>query len=306
MLNKTSFYFLFLLLIVFSCSASNEAHEETVVTSEDEKEATVEEANLVTDSIFIVLNTFNELDSIFDEYHYSLENVRNSKKVPRLFVHEVKKSLREESANTRQFDFIRMILSNALKVNENILAERERVLDFDRVHATPEDNPELQEMMKKYRAESIEDLKERVNVIPPSLILCQSIMESGWGKSHFAYEGNALFGEHAKAGSPNSIKAKGANIGLHTFPSIYFAIESYALNLNRNHAYHSLRTARTKLVQAGKEINGLALANTQDHYSEKGHEYAEHLKRVISLYHLGDFDDCTLLNETTKIIVIRS
>ena len=31
--------------------------------------------------------------------------------------------------------------------------------------------------------------------IPISLILAQSIIESGWGSSRFAQEGNALFGE---------------------------------------------------------------------------------------------------------------
>ncbi|HKJ91279.1 MAG TPA: glucosaminidase domain-containing protein, partial [Oceanipulchritudo sp.] len=40
----------------------------------------------------------------------------------------------------------------------------------------------------------LDDLRRRVDVIPPSLALAQAALESGWGTSRFAREGNNLFG----------------------------------------------------------------------------------------------------------------
>ena len=39
------------------------------------------------------------------------------------------------------------------------------------------------------------NLKQRINVIPTSLALAQAIVESGWGQSRFALEGNAIYGQ---------------------------------------------------------------------------------------------------------------
>jgi Bax protein len=49
----------------------------------------------------------------------------------------------------------------------------------------------------RYRvdAEDLAALARRMDVIPPSLALAQAAVESGWGTSRFAREGNALFGQ---------------------------------------------------------------------------------------------------------------
>ena len=41
------------------------------------------------------------------------------------------------------------------------------------------------------------ELRLRIAPIPPSLALAQAAVESGWGLSRFAKEGNALFGQWA-------------------------------------------------------------------------------------------------------------
>ena len=38
------------------------------------------------------------------------------------------------------------------------------------------------------------ELSKKINEIPISMILAQAIIESGWGSSRFAQQGNALFG----------------------------------------------------------------------------------------------------------------
>ena len=59
----------------------------------------------------------------------------------------------------------------------------------------------------------------KINSIPISLILAQSIIESGWGVSRFAQEGNALFGQWTW-NNADGIKPKGnldANFSVKNF-----------------------------------------------------------------------------------------
>ena len=45
------------------------------------------------------------------------------------------------------------------------------------------------------RADTLRELLRRVDVIPPSLVLAQGAIESGWGTSRFARQGNNLYGQ---------------------------------------------------------------------------------------------------------------
>ncbi len=255
----------------------------------------------------VELLSYFDLDSLFDMKNYHLEEVRRTNEVERVFVHDIRESLGEETTSIRKYDFIRIILSNSLRVNEDLLRTRHFVLDVQgRENLDEAERQHLDSLMLHYRAETKAELIDKVDIIPPSLIVCQAILESGWGRSHFAYEGNSLFGEHAPAGSPDAMKAKGANVGLRAFPSIYDAIHGYATNLNRHNAYASLREARKEMRQNNARIEGLALVNTEEHYSELGHEYVDRLREVISIYNLTDFDDCRLKDEDNLLVFIMN
>jgi uncharacterized FlgJ-related protein len=214
-------------------------------------------------------------------------------------------SLGEETTNIRKYDFMRIILSNALRVNEHVLKERHFLQNIQEdADLDKSEQHRLDSLLERYNADSKTELLKRVDIIPPSLIICQAILESGWGSSHFAYEGNSLFGEHAPVGSPNSMAAKGANVGLRAFPSIFEAILGYVHNLNRHHAYQSLRDVRKTLREKNLHVDGISLVNTEDHYSELGHEYVDRLREVISIYHLTDFDNCQLKDEDNFLVYI--
>ena len=90
--------------------------------------------------------------------------------------------------------------------NEDIKQERKIIIDMEKKGSIKDLNSEdlnsLKIITKKYKLEfTLEDkylykkLKQRVNVIPVSLALGQAIIESGWGQSRFAIEGNALYGQ---------------------------------------------------------------------------------------------------------------
>ena len=89
-----------------------------------------------------------------------------------------------------------------LQSNELISEDRQRLMNLGRrikrgTNISYSDNLWLKEMSNRYSAEStnIDDLLERVDIVPVSLALAQAIEESGWGTSRFTHEGNALFGQ---------------------------------------------------------------------------------------------------------------
>ena len=47
----------------------------------------------------------------------------------------------------------------------------------------------------KVKKGSVNELKNRMDIIPTSIALAQAAKESGWGTSRFALEGNAIFGQ---------------------------------------------------------------------------------------------------------------
>lgn len=292
--------------ILFSCNseAKKPIDSQKITATNAIIEKSVVPLN-TSDTLDVHIPEYFELDSVFMAYQYDLDTVRKTQTCPRIFIHDIRHSLGEENLKIRKHDFIEVILPNALAVNDAVLIERENFKDIEsKTTLSAAEEEYLNNLLTKYRAKSVQELDEKINIIPPSLIICQAIIESGWGKSHFAYEGNSLFGEHAPADAKDAMKAAGANIGLRAFPSVYKAIESYVHNLNSHPAYKSLRDARSKIINSGQHIDGLSLAQTQDHYSEKGHEYAEFLMTIIKSNELQDFDACKLTpGQTIRIFI---
>ena len=90
--------------------------------------------------------------------------------------------------------------------------------------------------------------------VPVSLALAQAVIESGWGQSRFAAEGNALFGQWVW-NDDMGIKARQASdsrASVRAFPDLQASVRAYMLNLNSFYAYEGFRrtepcTTRTRL-----------------------------------------------------------
>ncbi len=98
------------------------------------------------------------------------------------------------------------------------------------------------------------------------------------------------------------MKVKGGDsVAAYKWP--FDPVRSYMNNLNTHSAYQDLRDKRVALRRQGKEISGLALAETLVSYSEKGQEYVETLKSIITANDL-DLDDKTYLREEPVTLII--
>ncbi len=145
-------------------------------------------------------------------------------------------------------------------------------------------------MARRYRVNAgdtgdrIAELEQRVDVVPGALLIAQAAIESGWGTSHFAREGNNLFGEwcfEEGCGIVPRSRSAGANHEVRRFPSVLHSIRSYVRNLNSHPAYAELRTRRARARANGSAPSAQDLAGGLEKYSERGMAYVEEVRLVI-------------------------
>ena len=158
----------------------------------------------------------------------------------------------------------------------------------------------LTDILSKYRISSEDPdeqltlLTQRVQPLPPSLVLAQAANESAWGTSRFARQGNNLFGQWCFSkgcGIVPSQRNDGASHEVEVFPTPGHAIESYMRNLNSHPQYQALRTIRSQLIAANDTVSGEKLAEGLSGYSERGQEYIKEITAMIRQNDLSPYDE---------------
>ena len=190
--------------------------------------------------------------------------------------------------------------------NQVISLKRERLMNISH---SKNDYEFLEKMVVEYslerasermlsRADTLRVLLTRVDCIPPSLILAQSAIESGWGTSRFAREGNNLFGQRVWSDKIPGMKASGrseAKFRLAVYPDISESVKSYLRNLNTHPFYQSLRDIRERKRVQKESISGLDLVSEIGSYSIRGKAYIFDVKRMIEFNNLTNIDENTCI-----------
>jgi Bax protein len=242
--------------------------------------------------------------------------------VPRIILAVTSKRWQKESQKipvaVKKELFYRAIVPMVLLANELIMEDRKELVAISETlnkgkTLNAERQSQLQALALKYGLQDVAPLKkqvtallERVDVIPPSLALGQTAYESGYGTSRFAVEGNALFGQWTFSGDgmkPKEHRASKGNYGVAAYDWPFDSVRSYMQNLNTHSAYQKLRDKRLSLRKQGKDVTGVALAETLDKYSERGMEYVKTLKSIINVNGLAITDKAYLRDEPTTLIV---
>ena len=158
----------------------------------------------------------------------------------------------------------------------------------------------IAEMSQRYRLkakvsyrDTLLELREKIGLVPPSLVLAQAAIESGWGSSRFCREGNNLFGQRVWSKKVDGLApqgVQGARFRLAVFPTISASIRSYMHNLNTHPAYESLRSLRKDRRQRGAPIDGYTLAGGLVAYSTRGEDYVEDVRRLMNSNNLEHLD----------------
>jgi uncharacterized FlgJ-related protein len=96
---------------------------------------------------------------------------------------------------------------------------------------------------------------DRFSRVPTSIIIAMAGVESGWGTSRFATEGNALFGVRTWDENTPRMKAKGnpdAAWGVKKYATKCESVQDMIAILNRHPAYNEFRAEREKQLDVGK------------------------------------------------------
>ncbi|MBL4666955.1 MAG: glucosaminidase domain-containing protein [Sneathiella sp.] len=251
-----------------------------------------------------VVSLTNSLNSIA----FDLDQIRRGHEVPRHFIQNMPTDILDiENVTARKNLFLSVTLPLILKVNEDILKHRAKLKNFiaitaDGTSLSIKQATWLNRLAKRYggNANDFTGLLKRVDTIPVSLALAQSIEESGWGTSRFAREGNALFGQRAWSAGEGLVphgRAEGEQYEVKAFDALLQSIENYAVNLNSFGAYEDFRTKRARQRTEFGITNGYELTATLTSYSERGTDYIEALQALIRVNNLGQFEETKLSPE---------
>lgn len=215
-------------------------------------------------------------------HYWSFDQWLNSLKAPEFDkiedVQEMKKT------------FFNYLLPEINKKNNEIQLIRKKVIEKDL------SKEELTKLYKKYRIDEgseIGALLEKIDIIPPSLVLSQAALESNWGRSRFAKFYHNYFGlwcfERGCGVIPKK-RDKGDTHEVAKFSSPEKAIDFYFLSINRNKSYEVLRKIRQDKRTKGQSITGLSLSEGLTNYAEIGYEYVDRIRRVITSNELSKYD----------------
>jgi len=248
--------------------------------------------------------------SLFEEENYNLKDIRQGKAVDPVFLSKLPTGIANiDNIGDRKKLFIKVILPLVIYENNKILEDRNYLNQISREKRLSEQETIwLDKKFKEYKvnAGDIEELKKRMDVIPPSLAIAQAAYETGWGTSRFAMEGNSLYGartwKKGKGIVPND-RGEEQKFEVLSFKIIRASISSYKKNLNTHQSYNEFRNARAIQRKEKNRVFGLELSQYLNKYSEIGDVYVQRLKKIIEQNSLTDFDESVLSQKKKPNIV---
>ena len=205
---------------------------------------------------------------------------------------------------TKKKLFYLVTLPLIYNANASIMQERRMVINIEKKFARKDLNKnetdEIIRLSKKYKLDYSEintklfrKLKQRINIIPVSLALGQAIIESGWGQSRFATEGNALYGQWTTSEDKGIIPQDRDEDKTHAvlkFKNLSESVKAYMFNINTHQAYYNFRGIR-RIDERIKYTDPISMkVKYLAAYAEIGDKYVDKLELIIASNNLQEFD----------------
>jgi uncharacterized FlgJ-related protein len=271
------------------------------------------------------ISSYKDMLVLYEKLNYTPEAWQAGiREVPRVYLTIIGErwgsaSSKEVTVENKKRLFFRGLAPMILRANELILKDRVRlekvrsgILQDQMV--SEYDSIWIMKLAGLYKvsgelpltAAMLEELWERVDMVPPSLALAQGAEESGWGTSRFAAEGNAIYGQWTwgkNAIVPEQQRKELGNYGIAAFESLQESVCAYMLNLNTHAAYADLRAKRAALRKSGQKITGTVLSEQLTRYSERGEDYVRTLKTLMEYNRLEPTDDAYLSDDPPLYLV---
>ena len=258
----------------------------------------------------VTVSSTDALDTLFADAAFDLDEVRDTgATVPRLFLAALPRDYADPMpVDARKQRFIAIVLPMVLAVNEEIRAERTRIMYLQSLsvagrNLSETNRQELLGLARKYRLdpetapENFDAMLSRVDGVSVALTLAQAVEESGWGRSRFARDGNALFGQRTwTRGNGIVPTARGIDrtFEVQAFANLYESVRRYALNINTHRAYRNMRAARRDMRRNGAPLDGAILAGGLLAYSERGAAYVAQIRNLIQVNNFQELEPAAL------------
>ena len=210
--------------------------------------------------------------------------------------------------------FVQSVLPLILLVNEKLKQQRARLQALSVQESTaPDDQRWIADLASRYGlinadqpkpyvpSQMAKKLLLNIDVIPVSLALSQAAAESGWGRSRFARQGNALFGQWTEDGERGLLPLQRDSDKRHfvrAFPDLLSSVDSYMRNLNSHPAYSDFRAARAVTRRLYRPFDSVYLAGYLNAYSERGRAYIDELRTIIRVNKFNALDNSKLHRPT--------
>ncbi len=199
----------------------------------------------------------------------------------------------------RKRKFIDLILPSILIANEEVRYIRKSLLGIyfkvqKGIPLTSREREFLSSILKRCRSKSPEEVLVKAFPVPPSMMIAQSAIETGWGTSRFFIEGNNLFGMWTFREKGRVIRARDSEASLRIYPTILESVRGYLYTLNVGWAFEGFRSQRLQ------SLNPFHLSNFMGFYSVERDEYVRKIKRIIRENNLTRFDSCSLSDNITR------
>ena len=232
-----------------------------------------------------------QLEAVFSQAGYFWP----ARQVPPLTVQRFPGDLSATATDKRKSLFFRTLMPLVLAENTRIALQRAELRQALETDLPRQRRVNIIESLaaeydvdtddKPLAAATTEALLSRVNTVPAALALAQAAIESGWGTSRFAREGNNVFGEwtwQASQGLEPRDRAAGADHYVRVFDDLRDSVRSYLNNLNSHPAYAAFRSVRARARAAGKAMTPTQMTAGLEKYSQRGWAYVKEVREMIS------------------------
>jgi len=229
---------------------------------------------------------------------FDIDYIKKSKRVPNIIIAKFPNDFKNiYSSSLRKELFIKVALPLIVKENEYLISQN---LKIERLQnrfnsISRREALWLRKKMEEYNVSnnSFGELLMKIDAIPVSIALSQAAVESGWGSSRFASEGNALFGQYIWGDGKGIVPEERSEDQIHkikSFKNLKSSVSSYMKNLNSNFHYDEFRLNRYVMRKNGMDLDGIYLSEFLYNYSTEK-DYPEKIKKIIQSNDLDDFDE---------------
>lgn len=185
--------------------------------------------------------------------------------------------------------FISAVLPSILVARHNVENLELKLIHLqEKTEWSCEDSILFSEMKSRYRAINLEELIERIGIVPNSVVLAQAAVETGWGQSRFFTEANNIFGVWSWNEKDSRVAAQSTrgkdSVFVKSYPHLIASVSDYFELLGRGSSFEKFRQARNL------KSDPLYLITHLQNYSEGRREYINLLRKIILKNDLTKYD----------------